>query len=264
MTKLAWDQSGARFFETGVDRAVFYPRSGAGVAWNGLIGVEETPVGGDSESYYLDGVKYLDESSPEEYAAGIEAYTYPEEFALCDGMASFGMGLYVDHQPRQSFGLCYRTRIGNDIQGQDHAYKIHLVYNALASPNSRGYKTIGDSADPLTFKWNITTTPVQVVGHKYTAHIVLDSRETYPTLLSLLEDMLYGTESTEPRLPTASELASLFDVWMKVIDHGDGTWSITCSDDDLTINSDGTFSLQWPAANTVIIDANTYQLSSAA
>ena len=257
--KLQWNQVGERRYEAGVDRGVLYI-GGKAVPWNGLIGVDEAPVGGESESYYLDGMKYLDESAPEEYGATVEAYTYPTEFSECIGRQAFGMGFYVDHQPRKSFDLAYRTMVGDDIKGKNASYKIHLVYNALAKVSNRSYRTHEDKPTATPFSYSLSTTPVQVSGHRFSSHLVLDSRETYPALLSALEDILYGTSDSNARMPTPVELKSIFDVWMKVIDLGNGVWSVTCGEDILTVTPDGQFTLNWP--NATYLDANTYTISS--
>lgn len=210
MARLVWSSFGQRFYEIGVDRGVLYVGVAPGVAWSGLISVEESPTGGEAKPLYMDGIKYLNLSSAEEYAATINAFTSPEEFGPCDGTVSIQNGLYVTQQPRKSFGLSYRTKLGNDVDGPDHAYKIHLVYNGLASPASRSNATITDSPSPNNFSWAITTLPPAITGYKPTAHFVVDSRFTPTDVLSGLEDILYGTDSVAARLPSVSELIDLF------------------------------------------------------
>lgn len=210
MPRLDWTAVGERFYETGVDRGVLYADAFAGVAWTGLISVDESPTGGEAKPYYIDGVKYLNISSAEEFEATINAFYRPYEFGLCDGIASIQNGLFVTQQPRKSFGLSYRTMIGNDVDASDHAYKIHLVYNALAAPSSRSNNTLGDSADPADFSWEITTLPPAITGYKPTSHFVIDSRFTSSGLLSTLEDILYGNDVESARLPTPTELIAIF------------------------------------------------------
>lgn len=211
MTRLEWGVVGERFYETGVDRGVLYVTDGDGVAWNGLVSVSEAPTGGESRPYYLDGVKYLNLSSGEEFEATIEAYTYPDEFIQCEGTAAIQNGLFVTQQSKKAFGLAYRTRIGNDVNGTDHGYKIHLVYNALAGPSPRGNLTISDTAEAFNFTWQITTKPPSTREFKPASHFIIDSRETPGDLLAILEDILYGASGTSPRLPSVSELLFIFN-----------------------------------------------------
>lgn len=230
MTRLTWGNPGERFYETGTDRGVLYV-DGVGVAWNGLVSVDESPSGGSSEPYYIDGVKYLDRSSPEEFEATLEAFTYPDAFASCDGSEQLANGLAISQQRRKAFGLVYRTKVGNDIDGVDHAYKLHIVYNAKAAPTNRGYKTQGDSADPSTFSWKITTRPQKFVdpffGVMYGAHLVIDSRVTYPWAMQAVEDVLFGSDTAAPTLPGPTELLQLFvdNALLKIVDKGDGSWT---------------------------------------
>lgn len=214
MTKLIWDAAGQRYYEAGVDRGVLYPNViGTGVPWSGLTAVNETPTGGEATPNYADGVKYFNDTSAEEFAASIEAFTYPEEFALCDGSASNGRGLSFGQQTRMSFGLSYRTMIGNDLDGLDHGYKIHLVYNALASASEHPHGTVTDTPDVPTLNWEITTTPISIPGRRPTAHLTIDSRTTNKDLLSYLEGFLYGSTGISSRLPQPGMLVSLFDQW---------------------------------------------------
>ena len=208
--RLNWGVIGERYFETGVDRGVLYV-DGMGVPWNGLVSVSESPTGGDAVPAYVDGVKYLNNKLSEEFEATIEAYTYPDEFAVCDGTASVSNGLFATQQKRKSFGLCYRTRVGNDVDGVDHAYKLHLVYDAKVSPASRASSTISQALAPDNFSWAITTTPRALRDHRPTAHFMIDSRETPPAVLAQIEDILYGTDDTDPRLPVVPELVYIFE-----------------------------------------------------
>lgn len=210
MARLVWGARSERFFESGIDRGVLYPQGGFGVAWPGLISITESPTGGTPRPYYLDGIKYLNLASAEEFQATIVAYSAPAEFGPSDGIATIHNGLFATQQPRKPFGLSYRTRIGNDVQGTDHAYKIHIIYNALAAPSQRVNTTIGDSSEPTQLSWNITTLPPSVVGYKRTAHFIVDSRYASPLDLAVLEDFLYGTEGDSPTLPTPDELIAIF------------------------------------------------------
>lgn len=213
MSKLTWDASGERLYETGVKQGVLYVMEsnvyGNGVAWNGLTAITESPSGAESTPLYADDIKYLDLRSTEEFGATIEAYTYPDEFAACDGSASLADGVSIGQQARKMFGLCYRTTVGNDTDGTDHGYKLHLIYGATASPSEKAYETINDSPEAITFSWEITTTPVSVTGFKPTASITIDSTKADPTCLAALEEKLYGGTSTEPTLPLPDEVKTI-------------------------------------------------------
>jgi hypothetical protein len=218
MSKIVWDKTGERFYETGVKYGVLYiPTDGVyskGVAWNGLTAVTESPSGAEATPLYADDTKYLNLMSNEEFGATIEAYTYPDEFAECDGSASIATGVTIGQQSRKTFGLCYRTTLGNDTDGNDHGYKLHLIYGALASPSEKGYSTINDSPEAITFSWEVTTTPVSVTGFKPTASITIDSTKANAEKLTALEKILYGSDdepATEPRLPLPDEIASLME-----------------------------------------------------
>lgn len=213
MTEIKWGVPGSRYFHHGVDRGVLYPPNAEGVPWDGLLSVNESPTGGTAKPYYIDGMKYRNESSPEEFAGTIQAFTYPDEFALLDGTADLGNGLYAAQQPRLPFGLSYRSLVGNDLEGPRHAYLIHLIYMALAEPSSVGHSTIGSSDEAAPFSWNITTSPVAIINHAPTAHLIIDSRDTPPLLLRYLEKTLYGSAQSSPRLPPPSELAQVFEYW---------------------------------------------------
>lgn len=213
MSKLVWDQTGERLYETGVKRGVLYPQAsnGAypkGVAWNGLTGVTEAPSGAEATPLYADDIKYLNLISTEELGGTIEAYTYPDEFAECDGSASIATGVYIGQQPRKTFGMSYVTTLGNDVESNAYGYKIHLIYGALAAPSEKAYSTINDSPEAITFSWDFSTTPVSVDGFKPTASIVIDSTKVDPIKLAALEKILYGDTEVEARLPLPNEVAA--------------------------------------------------------
>ena len=213
MSKLVWDTTGERYYETGVKKGVLYVQSAGaypnGVAWNGLTAVTESPSGAEATALYADDIKYLNLMSNEEFGATIEAYTYPDEFAACDGSAALVDGVMIGQQKRSAFGLCYRTAIGNDTDGSDYGYKLHLVYGCQAAPSEKGYSTINDSPEAITFSWEVTTTPVEVTGHKPTSCITIDSTKVDPGKLAALEKVLYGDTDTEPRLPLPDEITSI-------------------------------------------------------
>lgn len=214
MSKIVWDAVGEHIFETGVRNGVLYLKDAqgaynTGVAWNGLTSVSESPEGAEATDLYADDVKYLTLMSAENFKATIEAYTYPPEFEECDGSASIATGVVIGQQTRKPFGLCYRTSIGNDTDGNEHGYKLHIVYGCQASPSEKQYSTINDSPEAITFSWEVNTTPVNVTGKKPTATLIIDSTKVDKAKLTALEAILYGAESTEPRLPLPDEIATL-------------------------------------------------------
>jgi hypothetical protein len=214
---IVWDKAGERLYETGVDHGVLYPMDvngtyPKGVAWNGLTGITESPSGAEATALYADNMKYLNMQSAEEFGATVEAYTYPDEFGVCDGTASPSEGLFLGQQARKAFGLAYRTVLGNDVEGQAFGYKLHLIYGALAAPSEKAFATINDSPEAITFSWAVTTTPVEVAGYKPTASLIIDSTKVESTKLAALEAILYGvsgTPGTEGRLPLPTEIISL-------------------------------------------------------
>lgn len=214
MAKLVWGNSGERLYETGVKQGVLYPQDTAGtypkgVAWNGLTAVTETPSGAEATALYADDIKYLNLVSAEELGGTIEAYMYPDEFAECDGSVALTPGMYIGQQDRKTFGLCYRTTLGNDTDSNKHGYKLHLIYGALAAPSEKAYATINDSPEAITFSWEFKTTPVNVTGHKPTASIVIDSTKVDAEKLAALEKILYGDDTGDgPRLPLPDEVLS--------------------------------------------------------
>lgn len=221
MAKLVWDKPSERLYETGVKNGVLYVQGTGGtypkgVAWNGLTAVTESPSGAEPTPLYADDIKYLNLLSTEEFGATIEAYTYPDEFAECDGSKSLATGVYIGQQARKTFGMCYKTTLGNDTEGNDHGYKLHIIYGALAAPSEKAYETINDSPEAITFSWEISTTPVNVKGSKPTATIVIDSTKANPEKLAALEVILFGADATngegtgtDPRLPLPDEIATL-------------------------------------------------------
>lgn len=214
MAALVWDQIGERFYETGVDHGVLYIPNNLGVytngvAWNGLTSISESPSGAEPSAQYADNLKYLTLISAEEFSATLEAFTYPEEFAEFDGLATPSVGVTLGQQGRKSFGLSYRTRLGNDVDGTDHGYKLHLVYGCYASPTEKAYATINDSPEAISFSWEITTTPVPVTGYKPTSVITIDSTKVQPADLTALEAALYGAASA-PVLPTPTAVLTMF------------------------------------------------------
>lgn len=215
MAKLVWDNVGERLYETGVKQGVLYIYEGgkysAGVAWNGLTAVTESPSGAEATPLYADDTKYLNLMSAEEFGATIEAYTYPDAFKACNGEAELVAGISIGQQTRKTFGMCYRTSIGNDTDGTDYGYKLHLIYGALAAPSEKAYATINDSPEAITFSWEITTTPVNVTGFKPTSYVVIDSTKVDEGKLAALETMLYGGEGDEAvaTLPLPDEIATM-------------------------------------------------------
>jgi len=222
MSKLVWDKTGERLYETGTKNGVLYPQvSGAypkGVAWNGLTGVSEAPDGAEATALYADDIKYLNLRSTENFKATITAYTYPDEFAVCNGEVELAEGVTIGQQSRKPFGMCYRTVLGNDSENDDYGYKLHIFYGATASPSQKDYKTVNDSPEAIEFSWDVETTPVDVEGYKPTASITIDSTKVDATKLAALEDILYGkdatsdtaNDATDARLPLPDEIAEIF------------------------------------------------------
>lgn len=220
--KIVWDQTGERFYETGVKNAVLYVQDNGkyplGIAWNGITAISESPSGAEASPLYADDIKYLNLISTEEFGATVEAYTYPDEFAVCDGSAELATGVMIGQQERKQFGLCYRTVIGNDVKSNEYGYKLHIIYGALAAPSEKSYATINDSPEAITFSWELTTTPVNVTGAKPTASLVIDSTKVDPAKLAQLETILYGKDPTTDegddgvaaRLPLPDEIKSIF------------------------------------------------------
>lgn len=251
MSKIIWDANGSRLFETGVKNGVLYPMQSngqysLGVPWNGLTSITESPSGAESTPLYADDIKYLNLMSAEEFAATIEAYTYPDEFAICDGSAELVPGVTVGQQARKVFGMCYRTTIGNDVDGNEHGYKLHIIYGCLASPSQRGYSTINDNPEAITFSWEVKTTPVNVANFKPTACMIIDSTKVNREKLAQLEDVLFGTSATDPRLPLPDEIA-------RIIGSGVNTYTVTnyltnVDTDNIDDSATGTYAATLSAA----------------
>lgn len=214
MAELKWDNPGERYYETGVKNCILYVQDAEGnypkgVAWNGITAITESPSGAESTPLYADDTKYLNLISNEEFGATIEAYTYPDEFAECDGTAELAEGIKLGQQPRKQFGLCYLTTLGNDLKKNDYGYKLHLVYGCTAAPSEKGYATINDSPEAITFSWEVSTTPVDVPGFKPTAHIEIDSTKVKPEDLAKIKAKLWGSASEEATLPLPNEIKTL-------------------------------------------------------
>lgn len=217
MTRLDWSRVGERYFEAGIDRGVLFVGENPGIPWIGLVNFNQSHSGGESSPRYLDGIKISNRSSPEEFEGTLEAFTYPTEFERCDGTYQTENGLRVTQQRRKSFDMIYRSKVGNETSGLDRAYKIHLLYNLTAEPSERGYKTLVEQAEPLTFSWKVTSRAVPVEGYRPSAHFIVDSRDIPPELLANLEDILYGTDTTDSSMPTPGELLFLFDSYNDLV-----------------------------------------------
>jgi len=260
VTRLKWDTPGNRLYEAGIDRGVLYIDGQPGVTWSGLTSVEMAPTGGGAKSYYLDGNKYMLASAAEEFGATINAFTYPVQFALCDGSAQPRPGLHLTQQRRKTFGFSYRTKVGSDLNG-DLGYKIHLVYNALAEPSQRSYSSTSDTVDPIEFSWSITTKPPVIPGYKRTSHVEIDSRTTDSQVLELIETTLYGDDENVARLPSFDELVEMYDAFFVFVVtlNGDGTATISGPDDAITQLDDILLQFDWPTV--VEVDPDTYTIS---
>lgn len=228
MTRLVWNETGKRLFEIGVDRGVLYPEIGyPGVAWNGLVAVRQKPVGGTATPYYIDGIRFLNDISDEEFTATIEAFTYPDEFAYYEGLEIDASGLGFDNQGRKPFGLVYRTRIGNDVNGDSHGYKLHLVYQATAAPTQRDNQTINQQIDPLNFSWDVDTVPLLIPDKHPTAHIVLDSTVVDPGIMTIVEGYLFGSTGIVPTLLLPLQLIQLINNWVPPAIYVPYIWDLT-------------------------------------
>ena len=268
MPRLEWGQAEQRTYQRGIDRGVLYPSTGAGVAWNGLTNVVEEAVGAAVTPHYYDGIKYLDEHVPGDYAATLTAITYPDEFVKYEGVRDFGyIGLRVsDQEVDDYFGLSYRTRVGNAAQGDDHGYKLHLLYNLTALPENKSYATINNTGALTPFSWRITGVPVYIPNARPTVHITIDTTKLGQAVVTDIEDILYGDPWRTARMPTPEELIFIIDNWepLVITDHGDGTWSATGSDTDIRMLS-GEEPIFWIEGDSAyMLDNYTYRITGQA
>jgi hypothetical protein len=245
MTRLSWGNAIERIYEAGVDRGVLYPFGRGGIPWNGLVSVKESTSEFDVSANYVDGLKYQRRHTPGSYAATIEALTYPDEF-----------------EEQKPFGFSYRTMIGNAVAGSDYGYRLHLVYNALAAPADKDFSSLDGDSSETTFSWDITTRPIQIEGHGPSAHLIVDTTKAYSWTVKAFEDLIYGTEASQARLPSPQEVLDLFDAnsVLKITNHGDGTWTAEGPDDLVQMVSATEFRIDWPSV--VFLDNDTYQISS--
>lgn len=265
MTRLTWNVAGERLFEVGVDRGVLYVDGLSGVAWHGLVSVEEASSGGDLGVSYFDGQAYRNRVSPEKFAGTITAFMSPKEFDLCDGNAGLPNGLMVTRQRRKSFGLSYRTLLGNDVDGLDLGYKLHLIYNAVAIPSETTYTSMGSDSDPTTLSWDIVTRPAEIPGFRNSAHLVIDSTEASAEVLAELEKRIYGDQDYLPYLPTPQEVYELFDNYdgFSISLSPDGIYTITSIDDSKIVNLDAvTFRLTGTEDEIIPMPDNHYTIYS--
>lgn len=257
MAQIEWDASGQRLFEYGLDRGVLYPPDEVGVPWNGLLSVETGSGSFDSTPIFFNGIKTFDFVTPGEFEGKIKAITYPHEFYQFEGVAEQAPGVFIAHQQAKTFGLSYRTLIGNDAVGNGYGYKIHVLYNLTAEPESVSYETISDSVEPANFQWKIAGVPEWLSGRRPTVHFTFDSTKIDEVALGIIQDTLYGTPSTPPHLPSVVELLSSFTI--TITDNGDGTWTAEGPDHLLTVAGPN-FTIE--DANAVFLDANTYRVAS--
>lgn len=261
MTKLIWGAIGGHYFEAGVDRGVFYPNEGPGIAWHGLVAVNTSPSEAEGDIQYYDGVKYQQRRMRESFEATISAFTYPVEFEEYNGYSEN----QANRNRRKSFDFCYRTGVGSDVAG-DLSYKIHLVYNALATPSDNAYKTADSNAVPIEFAWDISTTPISIPGMSPSAHIVISPLDTTVKTMQPLEDILYGSDGSDPRMPSIEEVMAMFEksMTLQIIDHGDGTWTAIGPDEMVYMwdvgGPDEMLVIDSPSA--IYLDLDTYTVSS--
>jgi hypothetical protein len=255
MPTLLWNNAGTRRFETGLDRGVLYLSNSVGVAWNGLLSVNETKVGQEVTPLYYDGYKHFDYVSPKEYAATLTAYTYPDEFLDYQGVVAFANDVQIDNQPYKRFGLSYRTHIGNDLN-EDLGYKIHILYDLIAIPSDVTYGSRSDSPELIEFEWEITSRPKKVTGYRPTSHVIVDSTKIDLDVLIGIENILYGTSSSNPQLPTIETLLSMIST-LRIIDNQNGSWTAVGPDSAITIINTNVFEINSPAVS--IIDSSTFE-----
>jgi hypothetical protein len=264
MTRITWGEVGERKFQTGVDRGVLYAPGVTGVPWNGLTSIEEDS-NREVSAFYLDGVKHLEYQSAGDFVGSLSAYTYPDEFDVINGIREYSgeQGMFIHEQPPQRFSLCYRTKIGNDVDGIDLGYKLHILYRLSAVPSTNSFQSMDDKIAPVEFSWDLTGLPVRVPGSRPTCHLSFNSTRLDPAKLDILEDILYGTESSLPRLPTPEDIITIIaaDYVILILDNGDGTWSAYGPDDRITMLDFETF--QITDANAVYLDADTYEIANA-
>lgn len=261
MTAVTWDEVGTRFYETGIDRCVLYVNGGTAVAWNGLTSINENSAGGAVNPVYFDGVKVTDEIIPGDFSGTLTAYTYPDEFFECEGLQSVGNGLYAADQKPTRFGLTYRTMIGSDTEGDTQDYKIHVLYNLVAVPSAKSRQSMTETTDPIEFEWTITGVPAEVPGLRPSVHLIFDTRQMSPLLISDIENTLYGNPINDGELPSMSTLTSFVGAWViiRITDNLDGTWTAEGPDDLITMLDATTF--QIIQANAEFLDSNTYMIS---
>ena len=263
MTALVWDDVGEKVYQAGIDRGVLYLHDGTAVAWNGLTAVEEAS-NSERKSFYLDGIKYLESLTASDFEAKLKAFTYPDEFDVVNGIADVAPGLSYHEQPPQSFSLSYRTGIGNDVEGLDYGYKIHILYNLLARPDGHSFGTLQDQGvQPVEFAWSLSGTPPKITGARPTVHISIDSRDTLPEILQIIEAKLYGTPTSSPSLPPITEIGEYFGYLgaLLIVDHGDGTWT-AIDESDTFINMLDTTTFEIVGADATFLDEDTYEISS--
>jgi hypothetical protein len=262
MTALVWDEVGKRTYQTGVDHGVLYLHDGIVAAWNGLVDIEESPSA-ELKSFFLDGVKYLENLSPSDFLGKLKAFTYPDEFDSVNGIAHVAPGLAYYDQPPKSFNLSYRTKVGNDVEGEEYGYKIHILYNILANPDPYAFMTLQDSVQPIEFGWTLTGTPQKINKFRPTVHVSIDSRTTPPEILKIVEGKLYGTPTNPPSLPPITEINEYFGYLgaLLIIDYGDGSWAaLDESDNYINMLNDTTFEIV--GADAIYLDPSTYEISS--
>lgn len=262
MSELVWDQTGDRGFEVGVSKGVLYLDETSAVVWNGLISIDETKASQEEGPSFFDGQKVVGISESQDYSAKLKAITYPDEFTIFDGFEELENGLVLDSQSTRSFHLTYQTRIGNDLEGIDLGYKIHILYDLTATPSTTVYQTSGSSIQLTNFEWDLSSAPSSVDGYRPTTHAIIDSRNLDPEILLAIEEILYGTEEDDAYLPSLEELTTLIVEWglIIIIDHGDGTWTAKGPDEYFEMLDSTTFEIT--EANAVFLDADTYEISS--
>jgi hypothetical protein len=262
MAALTWDEVGERFYRSGIDKGVLFLQDGRVAVWNGLIGIEESP-NSELKSYFLDGVKYLETLIPSDFVGKLKAFTYPDEFEEVSGLAIVAPGFQVHDQSPKSFNLCYRVKVGNDIEGEEYGYQIHILYNILAKSDTIPYSTQAESVSPTEFSWNLSGTPQKVINLKPTSHISIDSRTTPPEVLALIEATLYGTETNQPMLPSITEIGEYYGYRgaLLIVDFGDGSWmAIDESGTYIDMVSSTEFIIN--GVDAVYLNEDTYTISS--